>query len=198
MESAAGALQAYRETPYPAGSTPWREAVYSVVDLELTGLDPERDEIISFAAVPVADGKVIARDARYQLVRPTRMPDADTIRIHGLRASDLAEAPPLSDVLEILLSVLTGRALVAHVAAIETAFLSAALETHGARFQNPVIDTAALATELDRLQREPHADDSGDPGPGAGASSPGLGDVARSLGLPVHRPHHAEVDALTT
>jgi len=191
------AARAYRTTPLPAKRRPWREVTYSVLDLELTGLDPARDEIISFATVTVAGGKVRFDDARYELVRPNRMPEADTIRIHGLREADLANAPPLGDLLDGLLEALTGRALVAHVAAIEAGFLRAALEPRGLKLRNPVVDTAALALELDRLQRKP-AGGQGDEPPGAAVSSPGLGDLARSLGLPVHRPHHADGDALTT
>ncbi len=36
--------------------TPWREARYCVVDLELSGLNPSTDEIISFGAVPIDGG----------------------------------------------------------------------------------------------------------------------------------------------
>jgi DNA polymerase-3 subunit epsilon len=198
MEAGADALRAYRETPFAQSDTPWREADYSVVDLELTGLDPSSNEIISFAAVPVVEGKVVARDVLYQLVRPVRMPYPDTIRIHGLRESDLAEAPPLAEVIDSLISALRGRALVAHVAAIEKGFLGAALEAHGVELQNPVIDTAELATELGRLQRDPPPIDEEGTRPGAAGPSPALGDLARWLGLPVHRPHHAEGDALTT
>ncbi len=89
-DSAAG--QAYMETEIPAAGTAWKEAPFAVVDLELTGLDPGRDEIVSFGAVTVMDGRVQLHDALYRVVRPTRMPDPDTIRIHGLRESDL-EAP---------------------------------------------------------------------------------------------------------
>jgi DNA polymerase III subunit epsilon len=198
MEAASGAVRAYRDTPFPDAGTPWREAAYAVVDLELTGLDPSRDEIISFAAVPVLEGKVIAGGTQYQLVKPSRMPNADTILIHGLRESDLAEAPPLADVLEGLLSVLAGRALVAHVAGIETGFLGAALERRGLTLENPVIDTAQLAIELGRLQRDPPPMEGTHPARGAAGPAPNLGDLARWLGLPVHRPHHAEGDALTT
>ena len=192
------AARAYREAPLPPAGTPWRDVPYSVIDFETTGLDPGRDEIISFAAVMVADGKVRAKDTRYQLIRPTRMPDADTIRIHGLREMDLADALPLDDVLDGLLEALTGRALVAHVAAIESGFLRAALRPRGLSLRSPIVDTAPLAVELSRLQRRPHSPEGDDAPAGIAISSPGLGDLARSLGLPVHRPHHAEGDALTT
>jgi len=51
---------------------------------------------------------------------------------------------------------------------------------------NPVVDTAALAAELFRLQER-------------GPTPPlGLTPLAQTLGLPVHRPHEADGDALTT
>ena len=143
----------YERTPPPALTTPWRQARFCVIDLELTGLDPAVDSIVSFAALQIAGGRLRLSDLRYQLVRPARMPDPDTIRIHGLRSSDLAEAPTVAEALDGLLEALTGNALVAHVASIEKSFLEAALGTHGLRLSNPVIDTAALAAELWRRGR---------------------------------------------
>src|SRR5919201_1910169 len=109
----------YLKTPPPALTTPWRQAGFCVIDLELTGLDPSADSIVSFAALQIAGGRLRLSDLRYQLVRPTRMPEAETIRIHGLRGSDLVDAPALEDVLDDLLEALTGNALVAHVDALE-------------------------------------------------------------------------------
>jgi DNA polymerase-3 subunit epsilon len=182
------AARAYVEAPLPAASTPWRETRFSVVDLETTGLDPSVDEIISFATVTIAGGHVHPGDARYELVRPRRMPDGQTIRIHGLREAELAGAPPLSDLLDGLLEALTGTAIVAHVAAVERGFLGAALAQQGLEARNPVVDTAELDRELRRLRREPPAE----------REPIGLSAMARKLGLPVHRPHHADGDALTT
>ena len=51
---------------------------------------------------------------------------------------------------------------------------------------NPIVDTAALAAELFRLRGQ------------AGPGRVGLGPLAETLGLPVHRPHEADGDALTT
>jgi DNA polymerase-3 subunit epsilon len=193
-----GALRSYRDTEFPPPATPWREAAFSVVDLELTGLNPASNEIISFAAVTVSGGRVRFDDARYELVRPNRMPDWDTIRIHGLREVDLEEAPPLEDVMDGLLEALTGRPIVAHVAEVERSFLEAAFSTFGTEFRNPIVDTASMGMELRRLQRLAPLRRDGDPSAGIAISSPGLSGLARSLGLPVHRPHHADGDALTT
>jgi DNA polymerase-3 subunit epsilon len=197
MSGRTSAEEAYLAAPLPAASTPWRNAAYSVMDLELTGLDPSAHEIVSFATVTVAGGRVRLDDSLHRIVRPRRMPDADTMRIHGLREADLAGAPALDEVLDELLTRLAGRVLVAHVAVVDVAFLRRALETRGLDLRNPVIDTAALAEELGRVRRQPPLAQEREPEPGA-VSSPGLSRVARSLGLPVHRPHHADGDALTT
>ena len=39
---------------------------------------------------------------------PRRMPEAETIRIHGLRPADLADAPPLEEVLDLMLEASPG------------------------------------------------------------------------------------------
>ena len=85
-------LSAYVRTPMPAAETPWREADLCVIDLETTGLDAASDEIIAFATVPIAGARVRVREARYRVVRPRRMPRANTILIHGLRSEELADA----------------------------------------------------------------------------------------------------------
>jgi DNA polymerase-3 subunit epsilon len=180
------AFQAYAETPRPELSTPWREADFCVVDIETTGLDPGADEIISFAALQIERGRLRLNDALYELVRPRRIPDRDTILIHGLRKAELVDAPPLAESLDGLLEALTGRVMVAHVASIEQAFLGAAFAENGISLINPVVDTAALAAELFRLRER-------------GSTAPlGLTPLAQTLGLPVHRPHEADGDALTT
>jgi DNA polymerase III subunit epsilon len=171
----------------PPGSTPWRQAEYSVVDLELTGLDSATSEIVSFAAIPVVEGRVRPGDLHYRVVRPRHMPAGETIRIHGLREADLIEAPRLEEVFDQLRDAIAGRVLVAHVAYVEEDFLRAAFRSQGESLHNPIVDTAALAAELRRLRGLP---------PQRGAVA--LADLARSLNLPVHRPHHADGDALTT
>ena len=180
------AARAYKEAKPPSSTMSWREARFAVVDLETTGLYPEHDEIVSFASVPIDGGRVVVGGIRTALVRPAMMPGAETIRIHGLRPADLAEAPPLADVLDSIFEALAGRVLVAHAAWVERGFLGRALKPAGVRLAEPVLDTAVLARRV--LE----------PGSGDDVEAMPLSDAAHGLGLPIHRPHVAEGDALTT
>jgi DNA polymerase III subunit epsilon len=166
--------------------TSWRRARFIVVDVETTGLDPRRDEIVSYAALPVEEGRVLAGAAVHSLVRPPTPPSASSIEIHGLRAADLAAAPPAGEALAPLAAALNGRIPVAHAAWVERAFLREPLRALGSRMPRRVADTAVLWRLLSVLRGQ------GDPGWCA------LSEVAAGLDLPAHRPHVAEGDALTT
>lgn len=180
------AALAYKRAKPAGAATPWREARFCAVDLEMTGLDPRRDEIISFAAVPVEHGRVVVGSTRSAIVRPVRMPGAETIRIHGLRPADLADAPPLSEVRELILESLSGMIVVAHPAWVEREFLSVALRPARVRLKEPVICAATLARRVLGAAE----------GERGGAIT--LANAADGLGLPVHAPHTADGDALTT
>ena len=168
-----------------AGRTPWRAADFCVVDLELSGLDPRDDEIISFAAVPVDAARVVAGDAVYGVCRPTRPLPEESMLIHGIRDVDLVEAPPIDEAMQPLIAAMTGRVLVAHVAWVERAFLRRAFARQGIRLREPIIDTYELGRLLSVLR-------------GEDAAPRSLDELAERLDLPVHRPHHALGDALTT
>ena len=147
------AVRTYRERSPPEARTPWREAAFSVVDLELTGLDPRPDEIISFAGDHRRGRQDPARRRRLR-ARPAA---ADAGRRHHAdpraREADLAEAPALDEVLDELLDPAhragAGRARGRGRGGVP----GPGARTRGLDLRNPVIDTAALAEELRRLRR---------------------------------------------
>ena len=67
-----GAAALYAGTPRPSRGTPWREARWCALDLELTGLDPRKDEIIAIGAVPIEEGRILLGESAYTLVRSSR------------------------------------------------------------------------------------------------------------------------------
>jgi DNA polymerase-3 subunit epsilon len=163
----------------------WREAPWCAVDLELTGLDPRRDEIVAIGAVPVDGGEVVLGGAYYSLARPGRAPGRSSILIHKLREADLVGAPALDGALEGLLALLAGRRPVFHTAWVEEAFLGRALRRLGIRLP------AAADTEV--LGRRWLAGRGAEP-----RKHVSLEELASALGFTAEAPHHALGDALTT
>ncbi len=165
--------------------TGWRDARWCAVDLELTGLDPRRDEIIAIGAVPIDDGRVILGGAYYSLARPRRAPGRGSVLIHKLREVDLVGAPALDRALDGLLAALAGRVPVFHTAWVEEAFLGRALRRRGVGLP-AAADTEALGRRWLGGRGEEVPDHIA------------LGDLAAALRVVAETPHHALGDALTT
>lgn len=181
----AGALRALRGTSGPDPATPWRNVEYCVLDFETTGLDLRNDDIISFGLVQVRAGRMTMATSEYGLVIPRRGSSVPAFSTHALGATELAGAMDITACAEILAANLTGRVLVAHASWIEKALVDRALGSRGERFGGPIVDTAALARAAGLA-------------PDRSAAEPSLEVLAGELGLPVHTPHHALGDALTT
>jgi DNA polymerase-3 subunit epsilon len=169
LERQSEVVDGYLRTAPPASSIPWRQASFAVLGLEATGPDPQRDQLVSVACVPVERGKAIMGKA-----------SEATITAGGVALEQVVEA-------------LTGRVLVAHGASRHTDFLSAVLEKAGLRLSCPALDTSVLAAWV-----PPHAPAKGNRSWSPADIRPGLSEAASAMGLPVHRPHEAGGEALTT
>lgn len=167
------------------GGRSWRDVDFCALDFETTGLDLRRDAILSYGAVTVRGGRIRGDSATYSLARPGRDASPGATSVHALRLVDTLAAPSPEETAEALRRVLAGKILVAHAAWIETSFLRRYLGLVGARPGPMVIDTAALARAAGLVGRDRR-------------SEPSLEWLATELGLPVHTPHHALGDAMTT
>jgi DNA polymerase-3 subunit epsilon len=169
----------------PAGETPWREARWCALDLELTGLDPRRNDIIAVGAVPIEDGRIVLGEALYTLVRTTRRSEHAAVLVHKLRVADLADAPPLDEAIDRVLRMLAGSTPVFHTVAVERNFLGPLFSRRHVRLP-AAADTEVLGRAW-MLERD-------------GTAPPwvSLEKLASILGQPGEPPHHALGDALTT
>jgi DNA polymerase III subunit epsilon len=180
------AAASYAQGVFPRGRTSWRDARWCALDLEMTGLDPRKDEIISFGAIPVEGGRIQLQATATGLLRPSREVGEASIPVHGIRDVDLSRAPSLKDGIDPLLDAIAGRVLVFHSAAIDRPFLKRALREKGLRLRNPFVDTELLG-RLWLHERD-----------GGLHRRLSLGDLASALGLPAEHPHDSLGDALTT
>jgi DNA polymerase III epsilon subunit-like protein/CBS domain-containing protein len=179
------AAAAFAQAGRPAGGTPWREAGWCAIDLELTGLDPRADEIIAVGAVPVQEGRVILGEAFYTLVSTEKRSGHAAILTHKLRAVDLADAPPVQEAIDGILDALRGRVPVFHAAAVERSFLSRPFSRRRVRLPD--------AADTDVLGRAWLRERDGEAPPWLA-----LAELSELLGQTGEPPHHALGDALST
>ncbi len=180
-----GAAAEFARIGRPPADTPWRQARFCALDLELTGLDPRTNEIIAIGAVPIEDGRVVLGGCMYTLVRTTKRSDHAAVLVHKLRVPDLAGAPPLEEAVEMLLEVLAGRVPVFHTAWVERSFLTPLFSKRRVRLP-AAADTEALGRAWLRARD------------GDAPQALPLERLSDILGQSAETPHHALGDALTT
>ena len=145
---------------------------FVALDVEATGMDPDRHEVIEVAVVVSSPTEPLERYAT--LVRPRRPLSLDISALTGISAADLNGAPDMAEVAPRLRRLLAGRPIVGHSVAMDVAMLGAA----GITLPNPVYDTYQLATLL--VPDLP---------------AYGLTTVARALGVAAPDGHRALPDA---
>jgi DNA polymerase-3 subunit epsilon len=166
----------------------WRAAELIALDFETTGLDLDRDEVISFGMIPIRDGRIDLSGQLYQEVAPGVGPSQSSIRIHHLRAQDLATAPAMQDVADAFRSALSGRFILAWAAEVEIAFLRKVFGGGRRAWRRRTIDVRTLIMAVERPSGDARL------GPGYYA----LSAAATRFGVPVEQTHHALDDAFMT
>jgi DNA polymerase-3 subunit epsilon len=161
----------------------WRRAPFAALDFETTGLDYERDAVVSFGVVPVRGGRVIVGEAAHELVATGVRSTPVSMKIHQILPQDLAEALPLAVAAERLRSELQGRFLLTWYADVELAFLRRLFGGGRRAWVRRTVDVRRLVLRLE------HADP---------RARFGLSATAERYGVPVANPHEALDDALVT
>ncbi|HIE38372.1 MAG TPA: DEAD/DEAH box helicase [Anaerolineales bacterium] len=147
---------------------------YVALDLETTGLDPDRDAIIEIGAVKFRGEEVLEEFST--LVNPGRRVPSEIIALTNISDEDLEGAPRLQEVLPRLARFVGNRPVVGHSVGFDLGFLQRWTVLNA----NPRLDTFKLATIL---------------APDARRYS--LGELAALLGFPPHASHRALDDAHT-
>ncbi|HAB64645.1 MAG TPA: DNA polymerase III subunit epsilon [Pseudomonas sp.] len=186
---------------YQAGTvsadTPLEQAPLLALDVETTGLDCQRDSIVSLGLVPFDLRHIRCREASYWVVKPLCELSSQSVTFHHITHSDVREAPRLSNVLDELLTIMAGKIMVVHYRTIERGFLDQAVRhLLGDQLQFPVIDTMQLEARLHPRHRR-----AGWLRQLLGRQRPvsiRLADSRLRYGLPLYQAHHALTDALAT
>lgn len=187
------ALKAYYQAGTESPTKALNQTKLVALDLETTGLDAQRNSIVSVGLVPFSINRIYLSQAKYWVVKPRGQLNESSIVIHGITHSEIEQAQDFSHILAELLAALSGKVIVAHCASIEKSFLNKALQhriKEGIQF--PVIDTMHLEAAISQYKPL----NLWDRFLGREAVSLRLSDARNRYHLPFYKPHHALTDAL--
>jgi DNA polymerase-3 subunit epsilon len=166
---------------------------FTVLDTELTGLDPRHEEIVSIGAVRVRELRIVARETFSVLVEPRKdLPKQSTL-IHRITPQQVKDRPRLRHVLPDFLEFVGSSLIVGHHVGLDMAFLNRALDAvYGVKLENPCLDTLRMA----QIYRAEHWENYYDRY--ALNVSYALSDLSAEWALPRFPAHNALFDAMQT
>ena len=154
-----------------------------VVDLETSGLNLQRDQLLAIGAVVIEDGAIdLSQQFECTLCQPGHRPGASTL-IHGIAPSAVAAGRDPAEALLAFMEFVDDSPLLAFHAPFDQHMLERALrETLGYRLRHPFLDVAVLAPLL-CPNAPPYRT---------------LDQWLQHFGLQASERHHASADALAT
>jgi DNA polymerase-3 subunit epsilon len=134
-----------------------QDSILAFLDVETTGLDPQKHEVIQIGVVLAKQfprngnqGAGIEKIEEFEIkIKPERIEDAeeDALRVNGYNEADWMFAPDLKNAMEFLEKKLAGTIQVSHNLTFDAAFLEKSFERAGiensmARYK---LDTISIA-----------------------------------------------------
>lgn len=170
--------------PGPWSEAPLHEQRFVVLDLETSGLNRQRDQLLSIGAVVIEDGAIdLAQQFECTLQRRAQTLNPSVL-IHGIAPSALAAGVAPGEALLAFMQFVGDSPLLAFHAPFDQHMLAKALkEDLGYTLEHRFLDVADLAPLLC---------------PEVTLRQAGLDDWTAQFGLQVQQRHHASADALVT
>lgn len=170
--------------PKTPADQPLSECRMIVLDLETTGLNPSKDEVIAVGAVAITGNSIDLGDQFDLVLRRPELDISETVLIHGIGPEALTQGHETEDALLHLLEWMNGDPVLAYHSAFDQGFLEKALrKSLGYTRSHTWLDVADLMPALF---------------PDAKTGGKGLDNWADHFGLEVSARHHAAADALVT
>ncbi|MEJ6079740.1 3'-5' exoribonuclease [Vibrio sp. 1-Bac 57] len=155
------------------------------LDIEMTGLDSKKDQMVSIGVIPIINAKIQPKLAQYKLIKIQGTVGQSAV-IHGVLDRHLTNALPLQEVLQWLFEQCKDKVIVAHYASLDLQFLQQSLV--GAEKQSFAL--FAIDTLLIDKKRELRKHQS------LNTSSLRLNACRERYNLPIYNAHNALTDAL--
>jgi DNA polymerase-3 subunit epsilon len=115
------------------------------IDCETTGLNVRRDRIVSIGAVRIVGNRLMTSERLELIVRPDRALGVDSVRVHLLRESDVAQGLEPEQAMRTLLRFIGSRPLVGYYLEFDVAMLNREIwRLLGVRLPQRKIEVSAM------------------------------------------------------
>lgn len=115
------------------------------IDCETTGLNPNKDDIVSIAAVKIRGNQILTSEAFRVTVKPNADLAAESIKIHQIRKADVADERRIEDELPNFLRYIGNRPLVGYWISFDVRMLNkSVIRMLKIPLQNKMVDVCDL------------------------------------------------------
>lgn len=179
-------LSTYLEAILPALTKPFLDAPLMAIDLEMTGLDPIHDQVISIGLLPIIKGVIPLDKAQHMMISISGSV-GQSATVHGIVDNQLHMALTLAEAIDWFLAQTKGYILVAHHAPLDIQFIQQQLiRCFGQSIPLVFIDTLAIEKKRCLMQQSVLKE-----------GSLRLNASRERYRLPVYSAHNALIDALS-
>lgn len=134
------------------------EERYVVLDFETTGLDPEKDSILSFGFLKIEDSQLLIGNRLEGYIQQEELATLTGADIHQITRADLQLATSAENFAWEALAFIEDATLVGHHVAFDIACLNRAVQMHtGISLLNKSVDTAVLGARLENPMMKSYA-----------------------------------------
>lgn len=156
------------------------DAVFCSIDVETTGLNVDKDEIIAFACIPIRRMKIIVHEAYYTLIRSENY-RIESMKYHGISERDLEKTPSFDEIAAEVLKKMDG-ILIGHSVRFDYEILRKHFKKAGIKLKRDIADVVSVEKLLDEKRVCPCSDLT-------------LEGLMKRYGLQSHYRHNALADA---
>jgi len=168
--------------------TPAGSVRFVVLDSETTGLDPQKDRLITIGAVAVIGGEILLDDVFDALLEVSY--NSSAVTVHGITRQESLAGITEPEALQRFLAYLKDGVIVGHHIGHDVATLNAGYQRHGGfSLENRSLDTMDLALNLEHDGAFPGSD---------AFSDFSLDGLCNLFGVIPHDRHTASGDAFMT
>jgi DNA polymerase-3 subunit epsilon len=130
------------------------------LDCETTGLDVRQDRIVAISAVRIVGNRLMTSQRLELLVRPDKPMKVESMRVHLLRESDVAQGLEPAQAMRRLLEFIGSRPLVGYYLEFDVAMLNREIwPMLGVRLPQPKIEVSAMYYDFKFRHTPAHARD---------------------------------------